>query len=173
MSVNDGSEANMGTVSAREGTNTSLEVSIVSGVSRVSVSASVDAGMDQNNNSNDITTNNKYPKAQRHKHNNIAPAAVGPWAQPNCTTIRSMTTFWPDALQYSVQMQEPICILYPLHAPWITTGEGSIARGGCIAGAFVWRIQQWATQRLLFPLVILPMIANAKVGVWLFVIDVT
>ena len=45
----DGSEANMGTVSAREGTNTSLEVSSVLGVSRVSVSASVDAGMDQNN----------------------------------------------------------------------------------------------------------------------------
>ena len=71
--ANDGSEANTGTVSAREGISTSLEVSIVSGVSGVSVSASVDAGMDQNNNSNDITTNNKYPKAQRRKHNNIAP----------------------------------------------------------------------------------------------------
>ena len=34
--ANDGSEANMGIVSAREGTNTSLEVSIVSGVSGVS-----------------------------------------------------------------------------------------------------------------------------------------
>jgi len=91
--ANDGLEANTGTVSAREGINTFLEVSIISGVNGVSVSASVDAGMDQNNNSNDITTNNKYPKAQRRKHNNIAPAAVGPWAQPNCTTIRSMTTF--------------------------------------------------------------------------------
>ena len=48
--ANDGSEANTGTVSAMEGINTSLEVSIVSGVSMsgVSVSASVDAGMDQN-----------------------------------------------------------------------------------------------------------------------------
>ena len=34
----------MGSVRAREGTNTSLEVSIVSGVSIVSVRASVDAG---------------------------------------------------------------------------------------------------------------------------------
>jgi hypothetical protein len=109
--ANDGLEANTGTVNAREGINTSLEVSIVSGVSRVSVSASVDAGMDQNNNSNDITTNNKYPKAQRRKHNNIAPTAVGPWAQPNCTTIRSMTTFRPDALQYSVQMQTNLHIV--------------------------------------------------------------
>jgi len=32
----------------------------------------------QNNDSNDITNNNKYQKAQRRKHNIIAPAAVGP-----------------------------------------------------------------------------------------------
>ena len=41
---NDGLEANMGIVCAREGTNTSLEVSIVLGVSIVSVRASADAG---------------------------------------------------------------------------------------------------------------------------------
>ena len=41
---NDGSEANMGIVCAREGTNTSLEVSIVLGVSVMSVRASADAG---------------------------------------------------------------------------------------------------------------------------------
>jgi len=35
--ANDGSEANMGIGSTREGTNTSLEVSIISGVSGVSV----------------------------------------------------------------------------------------------------------------------------------------
>ena len=40
----DESEANIGTVSAREGTNTSLEVFIVSGVSIVIVRASADAG---------------------------------------------------------------------------------------------------------------------------------
>ena len=41
---NDGSEANMGIVHAKEGTNMSLEVSIVSGVIIVSVRASADAG---------------------------------------------------------------------------------------------------------------------------------
>jgi len=44
------------------------------------------------------------------------------------------------------------------------TVEYGIARGGYIADAFVWRIQQSPTVRVLFPLVILPMLANAKLG---------
>ena len=44
MQKNDGSEANTGIVSAREGTNMFLEVSIMPDVSGVSVSADADAG---------------------------------------------------------------------------------------------------------------------------------
>ena len=54
---------------------------------------------------------------------------------------------------------------FPIIFPWMTTAEDGVARNGCIAGAFLWRIQQSATLRVFFFLVILPMLANAKLGV--------
>jgi len=53
---------------------------------------------------------------------------------------------------------------FPIIFPWMTTAEDGVARNGCIAGAFLWRIQQSATLRVFFLLVILPMLANAKLG---------
>jgi len=162
---NDGSEANTGIVSAREGTNTSLEVSIVSGVSGMSVRASADAG--------------EVASSVGSKHH-IFILLVEP-TPASTPTQKLLLHKLPkpinaDALQHLYHQKhhasipircKPICISmgFPIIFPWMTTAEDGVARNGCIAGAFLWRIQQSATLRVFFLLVILPMLANAKLGV--------